>query len=149
MPLENGDRIFWILLFGALELVLNHYVFSFQRYTLSFARYLGVSDINSIQMRMTPVWMGTLGWLSWIPYIFVIVLLWRSYGILWAIGYVPAKFMGGVLLPLFSTRDHFRHIASKELLRNIENSSSKDELSVYMLSRIMRDSLGEQYEDKA
>jgi len=45
-------------------LLLNTFVFMFQRTTLEISRSHGGSNIEEMQISMTPIWMGVIGWIS-------------------------------------------------------------------------------------
>ncbi|MCC7236233.1 MAG: hypothetical protein IT163_13055 [Bryobacterales bacterium] len=102
------------------QVLLSHYSFSFQRFTLGVARDVaggtgaGDHSISAIQSMMTPAWMGVLGWLSLVLKILIVYLLWVRYGWMFALGYLAFSFVVmGRVVPLFPFEDYFRRLADQ------------------------------------
>ncbi len=103
----------------------NHYAFSFQRFTLLIARQYSrsIRDIAALQLLMTPVAVGAVGWI-------VQPLRWGAallIGLSWswwlAVGYLVADlFLFGAIMPLFPLRNHFAGLALKQLGRSMREA---------------------------
>src|SRR5262245_44910715 len=98
--------------------LLNHYAFSFQRFTLQIARQhaSSITEIAALQLFMTPVSMGAVGWIAKAMFWAAAILLGISLSWWIAAAYVVADFvLFGALFPLFPLRDHFGALAMRQL----------------------------------
>lgn len=102
-----------------LDLAINHYVFSFQRFTLQIARN-GSSGIpmTEAQTRLTPAWMGLLGWANYLTLALSIYLLWTNEPWMWVVGYLAFRFLGSAFLPLLPLGNHFGKLATSARTSN-------------------------------
>jgi hypothetical protein len=110
-----------IFVFGAAALVLEHYVFSFQRFTLHAAKQCGANghlEEGRLQTLMSPAWMGFLAYLGTACQLVAVGLFWHFQGWLVAVGYAAVAFLlFGAFSPLFPFLGHYRRIA-KNVLSN-------------------------------
>ena len=126
------------ILIAMVGSVLNHYAFSFQRFTLAIARQYTASarEIGALQLLMTPVGVGTLAWLARLLRWGAAVLLGLSFSWWIAIGYLVADFvLFGAMMPLFPLRSHFASMALKQLRRGMYEADSE------LLAKLMVDVL--------
>ena len=103
-----------------MDFSINHYVWSFQRFTLSLARAgdSGRSTFDT-QCLLTPIWMGALGWLKYATLASVIYLLWGRKAWVWMAGYLFSHLVGYAFLPLLPLTSHFSGIVRSQQLRNL------------------------------
>lgn len=83
---------------------LSHYVFSFQRLTLSMAR-LNNYPIQEFQLLVSPTWMGALAWFCHLGILGAAGLIVYVHGWILAVIYLVFTFTFSGVLPLF----HFNH----------------------------------------
>ena len=77
-----------------VHFLLFVYTFRFQRTTLGISRQALGQGSAQYQGVLTPSWMGILGWAQTGLYIIAIVMVFLTYGWLYAIGYVVGSQIG-------------------------------------------------------
>lgn len=108
------------LMAALIDFSLNHYVWSFQRFTLGMARSIGNGVRTHVtQASMTPVWMGTIGWLNYVTLAIATYLLWVEKSWIWSIGYLFFRFVIATFLPLLPLNKHYYRIVRAEQLANL------------------------------
>ena len=60
--------------------VLDQYVFRFQRTTRGITQLIGGGMSSDLQIALTPGWVGALGWLSKIVMLAAGFMVWRTWG---------------------------------------------------------------------
>lgn len=118
-------------------LLLGHYVFSFQRFTLQIARARAVPGVHvgQIQALMTPPLMGGLGWLSTVGHLVVAGLFWHWFTWVWAVLYLFVHFViFSSVVPLFPLVNHFSRLALSELRGNAAKPDADADMRVYISS---------------
>jgi len=91
-------------------LVMNQYLFRFQRTTLQISRKLndGSRSID-LQNAMTPTWMGVLGWGKMLAGIGLSVLIWLVWGWLALAGFLAYMFLLGAWVDFISPLPTYGH----------------------------------------
>ena len=121
------------LILGSLiaYLVLDQYLFRFQRTTLQISRKLndGFRSID-LQNAMTPTWMGVLGWGRMLAGIALSVLIWLVWGWLALAGFLAYKFLLGAWVDFISPMPTYGHC-----IKRIETTLARDGNTV-LLERV-------------
>lgn len=129
-----------VIVLAVAILVVNHYVFSFQRFTLNATRMAEVPITNTaeIQTLMTPGFMGALGWATTIGLFLCAGLLWLFLNWMPAVIYGFIHLAVGGFAPLISLKWHYRRLASGELARHLRSAHDSETYEfLEMLSEIV------------
>lgn len=99
--------------------LFKHYLFSFQRFTLEIARKNGTdsSDVTTLQVMMSPVILGAMGWLCWIFLLAAAGFLAVTFKWWCAPLYLILDILISAFLPLFPLKSHFAGMACAAVRR--------------------------------
>jgi hypothetical protein len=117
---QKGKRVsVSVFVFGPAALALEHYVFSFRRFTLYAAKQCGANgpfEEGQVQTLMSPAWTGFLACFGTVCQLVSVGLFWHFEGWLVAVCYAAVAFLlFGALFPLFPFLGHYRWIAKNVL----------------------------------
>jgi hypothetical protein len=128
-----------VIAVAVIAVLLHHYVFSFQRFTLAVARAHAPcgEDVQALQTLMSPAGMGALGWLSTFSILGAAVWIGFTFAWWWGVLFFAAQFivLGGVA-PLIPARRHFASLASRELARHVAGPNAQ--LALILMSDVRR-----------
>lgn len=92
--------IFYILLF--IYLILNTFVFRYQRTTLGISRKISGIGNSNIQAMLTPAWMGGLGLIKTILIVGLIIWAYFLYNWIFSAAIIVFVFLGTTIVDIVS-----------------------------------------------
>jgi hypothetical protein len=98
----------------------------FQRATLTLGRLIQPEHVSKIQMILTPVWLGGIGWLTTIGFYCSLVYLGFEFGWFWAIGGWIFSHIRYAIVPIPS--NHFYRLIKEHLIKTIKKFDNDPEL---------------------
>lgn len=117
-----------VILFFVI-LVVQTYVFMYQRATLTIARVVEILPITQIQAVLTPNWVGAVGWISTIGLFGSFVYLWLQHGLLWAIGAFIGSQLFTAIVPIPSK--YFYNLVLRHLRQEISREKDNEKKEIY------------------
>ncbi len=88
---------------------LTQYVFRFQRTTRGISQLLADDVSRSVQMVLTPTWLGVLGWLSTMLGVVTTVVVWFEWGWIGLGMFLLYALVGDALVDVVSPLPTYRH----------------------------------------
>lgn len=125
----------------AFYLINNTFTFRFQRTTLSISQVLFNEGNPRIQVLMSPIWLGILGWTNTGLTILLSVLMWISFGWIYTILFWAYALLGTAIVdsitPFPSYNFCFR-IIKKSMKKDLSKTQSIEDKEILqeMLSKV-------------
>ena len=101
--------------------VLDQYVFRFQRTTRGITQQIGGGMSSNLPIALTPGWVGALGWISKIVMLAAGFMVWRTWGWTPLFGFALYAFVLGSFVDVISPFPTYRHC-----FRSIERVLERD-----------------------
>ena len=101
--------------------VLDQYVFRFQRTTRGITQQIGGGMSSDLPITLTPGWVGALGWISKILMLAAGFMVWRTWGWIPLFGFALYAFVLGSFVDVISPFPTYGHC-----FRSIERVLQRD-----------------------